>query len=247
MRLRTVARTILPSRVVNAYWRMRGPGEDAVPQRTLLTKRNDSYDVLEVTAFLASINSARYYERNMLHCTVASDDLTLLTQALGWRQIDGLVMEFGVASGRTTNHLAGVVPNETIFGFDWFKGLPETWRPGFEAGTFAQATPAVRGNVTLVPGLFEQTLPSFLAAHAGPVSLLHIDCDLYSSTVTILTNLASRIVPGTIIVFDEYFNYPGWRQHEFRAFQEFVTDNNRQYRYLGFVAHHQQACVVVTA
>ena len=30
-----------------------------------------------------------------------------------------------------------------------------------------------------------------------------------------------------MIVFDEYFNYPGWRGHEFKAFQEFVAETGR--------------------
>jgi hypothetical protein len=41
-------------------------------------------------------------------------------------------------------------------------------------------------------------------------------------------------VPDTIILFDEYFNYPNWEQHEFKAFQEFVRDRAVSYRYLGF-------------
>ena len=44
-------------------------------------------------------------------------------------------------------------------------------------------------------------------------------------------NLQDRIVSGTIIVFDEYWNYPGWEQHEFRAWQE----QARPYRYVGYV------------
>jgi len=48
--------------------------------------------------------------------------------------------------------------------------------------------------------------------------------------------LADRIVPGTIILFDEYFNYPNWERHEFKAFQEFVTDRAASYPYLGFFA-----------
>lgn len=61
---------------------------------------------------------------------------------------------------------------------------------------------------------------------------MHIDCDLYNSTKTIFDNLAPRIKSGTIIVFDEYFNYPNWQQHEYKAFQEFVEDNNIKYEYI---------------
>jgi hypothetical protein len=47
-------------------------------------------------------------------------------------------------------------------------------------------------------------------------------------------------------VFDEYLNYPGWRDHEFRAFQEFVAETGRQYEYLSVVPSHQQVAVIVT-
>ena len=65
---------------------------------------------------------------------------------------------------------------------------------------------------------------------------MHIDCDLYSSTRTVLSLLEPRIVPGTIIVFDEYLNYPGWQAHEKRAFAEFVGRTGCRYDYLGFAS-----------
>jgi len=43
-------------------------------------------------------------------------------------------------------------------------------------------------------------------------------------------------VPGTVIVFDEYFNYPAWKLHEFKAFQEFIEASGRRYKYIGFSA-----------
>ena len=61
-----------------------------------------------------------------------------------------------------------------------------------------------------------------------------MDCDLYSSTRTILEGLASQIVAGTVIQFDEYFNYPGWREHEFKAFHEFIAERGLSYEYLGY-------------
>jgi hypothetical protein len=69
--------------------------------------------------------------------------------------------------------------------------------------------PHVSSNVTLIKGWFDQTLPPFLEKHPAPVSFLHVDCDLYSSTKTIFDSLRTRFRPGTVIVFDEYFNYPG--------------------------------------
>jgi len=63
----------------------------------------------------------------------------------------------------------------------------------------------------------------------------------------VLNTLAKRIVPGTVIVFDEYFNFPGWQQDEFRAWQEFVAEHKIKYEYLGFVSSHQEVCLRVVA
>ena len=79
-----------------------------------------------------------------------------------------------------------------------------------------------------------------------PLSLVHIDCDLYSSTKTIFANLKDRIVPGTVIVFDEYWNYPGWRDHEFRAFEELLAETGIRAKPFGFVPSHQQAGFVIS-
>ena len=76
-----------------------------------------------------------------------------------------------------------------------------------------------------------------------PIAFVHIDCDLYSSTKTIFDLLTDRLIPGTIIVFDEYFNYPNWENHEFKAFQELVAQRKLAYTYLAFA--RQQVTVRV--
>jgi predicted O-methyltransferase YrrM len=101
----------------------------------------------------------------------------------------------------------------------------------------------VPGNVRLHPGWFDATLPEWLKNNPGPIAFIHVDCDLYSSTRTILALLADRIVPGTIILFDEYFNYPNWEEHEYKAFQEFVTERKVGYRYIGYA--RQQVAVQI--
>ena len=74
---------------------------------------------------------------------------------------------------------------------------------------------------------------------------MHVDFDLYSSTRVVLEHCGSRLVPGSIIVFDEYFNYPGWPRHEHLAWTEFTQDNNACFEYIGFVPRHQQVAVRV--
>jgi len=128
---------------------------------------------------------------------------------------EGWAVEFGTGDGTSTRAIAEHVP---VMTFDCMTGLPEEWRPGFGKGMFAQRhVPNVPGSV-FVNGLFEDTLPG--APLPSRVALLHIDCDLYASTATIFERARDLIQPGTVIVFDELIAYPGWEQHEHRAWTE---------------------------
>lgn len=219
-------------------------------QKKLLGLHTDVIDTEFTAVRIASEQSAEYALAHMR--TVPNFDTDYDLHDWIPTQLDsdllsiGLCLEFGVATGRTLNHFARLLPNKTLYGFDGFTGLPEDWTSRMPAGFFKrERLPKVRPNAKLVVGWFDQTLPGFAAEHTEPVALLHVDCDLYSSTVTILDNLKNQIVPGTVIVFDEYMNYPGWYMDEFKAWQEFVQDNDIDYEYIGRVSKHQKVAVRV--
>ena len=139
---------------------------------------------------------------------------------------DGLLLEFGVFSGETVSHVARRFPGAEVFGFDSFEGLPEDWAAGGasrETFDVSGRLPPVPDNVTLVKGWFEDTLPPFLEKHPGPVRLVHVDSDLYSSAIFVLERLAPRLRPGSIVVFDELMNYGGeWVDGgEWKALRDF--------------------------
>jgi hypothetical protein len=150
---------------------------------------------------------------------------------------DGLWLEFGVFSGKSLSYVGHFKRrycgsnDSLVYGFDTFKGLPKNWRPGFTAGTFntIRMNISVPENARLVKGLFIDTLPGFLreidAANSRhtPVSFVHIDCDLYDGARDVLFLLQSRLAPGSIIIFDELFNYVGYEDHEIKAFFEFLS------------------------
>jgi hypothetical protein len=158
----------------------------------------------------------------------------------------GLICEFGVCRGSSINHLAGLLPDRKIHGFDSFVGLPEKFER-YEAGKFSAGNklPDVPANVTLHKGWFQATLPNFVETLDQPVALVHIDCDLYSSTKLVFDSLAPWISPGTIIVFDEYLGYDRWEEEEFRAFQEFVEENSVTYRYITYSRHLSTVAVKI--
>ena len=142
---------------------------------------------------------------------------------------EGLCIECGVYSGASINKIAQVVDPRQVYGFDSFEGLPESWRRPdmqFNKGAFDLRghLPLCRPNVTLVPGWFDDTLPTFAAEHSGEkIGLLHVDCDLYSSTKCVFDTLGHMLKHGTIIVFDELLDYPTYEEHEVKAFYEFLT------------------------
>jgi hypothetical protein len=75
-------------------------------------------------------------------------------------------------------------------------------------------------------------LPPFLAENPGPIALLHVDTDTYSPCRTILTLCRDRLVPGSIILFDDLLCYPGWEHGEFKALSEIL--NPSEYEWLAF-------------
>jgi len=164
--------------------------------------------------------------------------------ALGEVKGTGLALEFGVASGTTLKLIAEALSEELrVVGFDTFEGLPEVWRTDFPAGEFAQETiPDVPG-AELVAGLFEDTLPGFLAGCDDAVGFLHLDADLYSSTKTVLDLIGDRLRAGAVVVFDEFFNFPGWQEHEYLAWSEFVGSSGRSFEYLAYTGSNEQVVV----
>ncbi len=191
------------------------------------------------------------------HPKVFEDRLEELTLGLAESAVDGYVLEFGVFKGTSVNHLGKMTPDTAVWGFDSFEGLPEAWHRSkagdtYEAGHFAlPGLPEVRPNVNLVKGFFDATLEPWLAAHEGPVRLLHIDVDLYSSTRYVLDQLNDRILPGTVIVFDELCDwrdsgvYDRWEEGEWKALLEWLEIHDRKIRILSRAVEWAAAVIVV--
>ena len=200
--------------------------------------------LLEQVRSNALTSSADYVTKNMQTAVLFDSPRGLWTHALQQNLINGISAEFGVFRGNSSNFFAGILESKSadnqgvlIHGFDSFIGLQEDWS-GSNAmlkGHFSLngKMPKVSDRVELHKGYFEQTLPSFLAAHSGNFSFIHLDADTYQSTKYVLETVISRISVGTIIVFDEYLGYPSWQTGEFLAWQEMVKAHNLEYRYLG--------------
>ncbi|NJO86947.1 MAG: class I SAM-dependent methyltransferase [Lewinella sp.] len=155
-------------------------------------------------------------------------------------------LEFGVSKGHSfgwwvqkLNH-----PDCRFYGFDTFTGLPEAWGP-FPAGAMSNgnAPPVIDdARHQFYQGLFQQTLPPFLANYqpeAGRRKVIHLDADLYSSTLFVLTSLSPFLQPGDVLLFDE-FNVP---MHEYKAFSEWAEAYYIKYTVLGQVNNYYQVAL----
>lgn len=221
------ARELLAKAIVDLEWR----------------QRRDLY-------FAAEVRAARESEAFILELfpTAPSFPHPYDTLRFGVQQVavDGMALEFGVATGATLRIITEGLTGHTVHGFDVFTGLPEDWRTGFTMGAFAQESLPEVAGAELVVGLFEDTLPGFLREHTGPVALLHVDADLYSAAVTVFDQVGPRLVEGSVIVFDEYFNYPGWQGGEHKAWTEFVERTGTGFEYLGYTFDSEQLVVRIT-
>jgi Macrocin-O-methyltransferase (TylF) len=226
-------------------------GLQAVVDRTLVRlvrhvvsrvrpQREPHDEVVEIVARRAAIASADYIEAHLDGALLFPFREQVWDYALSQVKLDGLHAEFDVFAGHPINHMAAVVQGRgiTIHGFDSFEGLKEDWSgTWFRTGDFdlGGVLPKVLPNVHLVKGWFDATVPPFLAEHSGkPFAFVHLDADTFESTALVLSLLAERIVPGTVIVFDEYLGFPNWQKGEYRAWQQFLERRGLHYRYLAF-------------
>lgn len=211
-------------------------------------RRYESFDVSHFARLQAAESSAALYNKYLYYKPTFYKDEDMIAHCLGLLNNKVKIpLEFGVFSGRTINAIADVLgPEISVYGFDSFEGLPETWRSSFQEGHFAlEDLPEVRANVNLIKDWFDEAIPKFRDDIMGneKTNFIHVDCDLYSSARTIFTVLAEHIAEDAILIFDGFFNYPGWEQHEYRAFVEYLSSSGRGFDFIGSVPVHQQVAV----
>jgi hypothetical protein len=143
-------------------------------------------------------------------------------------------LEFGVASAVSFKWWLTRNSNSAsrFFGFDTFEGLPEEWGP-YEKGAMAHTLESLNINdprTSFYKGLFQDTFIPFLEQYDNRNrKLIHIDSDLFSSALFVMTQLYRFLKPGDILLFDE-FAVP---QHEFFAFKIFTESFYIDYEVIG--------------
>jgi O-methyltransferase len=153
-------------------------------------------------------------------------------------------IEFGVSKGDSIKWWTANITDQRarFYGFDTFTGLPEDWG-SFKKGDMANNNkpPEMKDDRCMFfQGLFQQTVPGFISSYtSGNRRIIHLDADLYSSTLYALTSITPILKKGDIIIFDE-FNVP---MHEFKAFSEWAGSYYIRYEVLGAVNNFYQVAI----
>lgn len=155
-------------------------------------------------------------------------------------------LEFGVSTGSSFKWWINRIdhPDARFYGFDTFTGLPEAWGP-FKKGDMGNGNHPPEINDErhqFYQGLFQQTLIPFLATYySDKRKVIHMDADIYSATLYVLTLLTPYLKAGDILFFDE-FNVP---LHEYKAFNEWTKSFYIEYEVLGGVNNFYQTAIII--
>jgi hypothetical protein len=194
----------------------------------------------------AIYTSSYFANRNLGNSPVFSNRFLLwefvFANCSSLKKSDGLLVEFGVWEGESVNYFSTLRPKWSIFGLDSFFGLEEEWSANnWDKGALSLngQMPQVGPNVTLINGWFKDTMPDLKNAMSGTkIDFLHIDVDTYTPATLILKSLGINYLSvGSIIVFDQFFGYPGWKRHEFKAWKEFLGYSKRGFTYIASAPH----------
>ncbi len=160
-------------------------------------------------------------------------------------ELPAVYFEFGCHSGRTFSaavRAARYLKMEAaqFYAFDSFQGLPETKKAEdgyFESGTFStgvdefvrlvrRLSGLALDRKNIVEGFYDKSLTSELQTRMPKAGVIHVDVDLYSSTVEVLKFIKPLLVVGTVLIFDDWYCFPpGADKGEARAFREFREAN----------------------
>jgi hypothetical protein len=178
-----------------------------------------------------------YENRFQLHEFVINEEIK--NQAIDY-------LEFGVASGIAFKWWVekNKNPESRFYGFDVFTGLPEDFGVMKKYHYDTQgSTPKIDDTrLTFVKGLFQDSLPGFLANYkSNQRKVIHMDADLYSSTLFVLTRLIPFLKENDIIIFDEF----GVPTHEFKAFFEIVSAYKLNYEFVGAINNYLQIAIKI--
>lgn len=179
----------------------------------------------------------KYRDYTMVRRRKFIDNLLLVSRV---RDLPGCVVECGVWRGGMSAGIAEMLgPVRHYYLFDSFEGLPpakeidgtkalnwqrNTAAPSYYDNCSAEISVAKHAmamsraeRVTFKKGWFNQTLPGFTPDQE--IAVLRLDGDWYDSTMECLEALYHRVVPGGMVILDDYYMWDGCA----RAVHDFLS------------------------
>jgi hypothetical protein len=214
---------------------------------------NTAFSPLAMLSLKASWESALFAEQHIASARTFFNAQELRNHVVELAPQDGLFCEFGVFKGASmrafASKFAALKQHRKLYGFDSFAGFSEEWTGspvGKRQFDVKGALPEVPPNVELIVGFVENTYEAFLARPdiaQQSIAVLHIDTDTYSPAKVVLSLSHARFQEGTVILFDEFYGYPGWK-HEYLALIEAAAEHKFEYEFIGF--SHRSAAIRIT-
>jgi hypothetical protein len=206
----------------------------------LISPRRSTVSLIDEYALEDSFEYFREHLQSMGIFSTVQDLHSWLAGSVLRDAKNGYFLEFGYYMGASASRLAPALEGRSecniYYAFDSFFGLRNEWNKsnGF-IGSFdlAGMPPDPPEGVELIVGWVEDTLEPWLQSHKGPVAFAHLDMDVYPPTRYVLETIRDRLTTGSILLFDEFHGYHGWREHEFRAFNEVFGPGTFKFLALG--------------
>jgi len=208
-------------------------------------REEDTYTLFKRKQILESFNHFEKHLASSIHFSDVSDIRKYaIEKSLSYdKERKKCYMDFGVHKGTSSNFFSGYV--NKLHAFDSFKGLREDW-----AGTGAQKghlrlekIPKLNKNIDLIVGYIQDTLDDFLKSHNPKINFIHMDLDTYESTKYALEKLKPYLAKNSIILFDELYNYPGWKNGEYKALEQ--TFNENEYKFKAFSVNANRVVIQI--
>lgn len=187
-----------------------------------------------------------FFKKSVLFETVSECRKYAISRAIenDKNNISSYYLEFGVYKGESSNFFSKYV--DKLYAFDSFEGLKEDW-----LGTSAskgslnlnKQIPKLNSNVKPIVGWIQDTLEPFLTEHKPKIKFVHIDVDTYETTKYILEKIKPYLQDKAIIIFDDFYNFIGWENGEYKALNEVFKKN--EFSYKAFAIHSCRAVIEV--
>ena len=171
--------------------------------------------------------------------------ILLFTLSIGISQDEGYIDSTMVSNPKIAWKLSLIPGLGQLYNGKYLKAL------GFVEGEYIalsrfnkyKKVPKLNKNVIPIIGWVQDTLPDFLTKNKRRgVNFVYLDLDTYPSTKFVLEKIKPYLNDKCIIVFDQLYNYPGWRIGEYKALIETFSEN--EFKYLCFAKEAMGAVVI---